>query len=224
MQPEFWRDRWRTGQIGFHQSKVERYLEKYWPALGLANTPGLVNSNRVFVPLCGKTLDLTWLVDRGHAVAGVELSGAALESYCMENGILARRRSGDGFEVYEAPNLRLYCGDFFELDPERLGPVSAVYDRAALISWNSDLRAAYVAHMRKLTNSGTQTLLITMEYPQSQMSGPPFSVSADDIERLYGRDHTIRELARQDVLANEARLRARGVKELHEVCYHLTRR
>ncbi len=98
-------------------------------------------------------------------MTGVELSAVALESFCMEQGIPARRRTLEGFDVYEAPNLQLYRGDFFALTPELLGACSAVYDRAALISWTPELRAAYVAHIAALTAPGTQTLLITMEYP-----------------------------------------------------------
>jgi thiopurine S-methyltransferase len=217
LQPEFWDERWRTGQIGFHQSAVDPRLQQHWPALELAN------DSRVFVPLCGKSLDLVWLRDRGHTVAGVELSALALESFCMEHGILARRRILDNFDVYEAANLGLYRGDFFTLTPELLGPVSAVYDRAALISWRPEFRTAYVERVSSLTTRGVQTLLITLEYPQAQMSGPPFSVSADDVDRLYSGSHAIEELSKTDILANEARLRARGVTQLHEVCYRLTR-
>jgi thiopurine S-methyltransferase len=104
-----------------------------------------------------------------------------------------------------------------------LGSVAAVYDRAALIAWTPEQRAAYVAHISELTSPGTQTLLITMEYAQAQMTGPPFSVGPDDIERLYAQNHSIRELGRHDILANEARLRSRGLTQLHEACYRLTR-
>ncbi len=217
MQPEFWHERWRTGQIGFHQSAVDRHLERYWPDLGVAS------HSRVFVPLCGKSVDLLWLRERGHSVAGVELSAVALESLCMEHGIPAKRRLLNDFEVYEAENLRLYCGDFFALTPELLGSVPALYDRAALISWKPELREAYVAQVTALTSPGTQTLLITLEYPQAQMSGPPFSVGAGDVNRLYARNHAIQELSKHDVLANEPRLRSRGVTQLYEVCYRLTR-
>jgi thiopurine S-methyltransferase len=217
LQPDFWHKRWQIGQIGFHQPAVDRHLKRYWPDLGLAG------ASRVFVPLCGKSLDLLWLQERHESVTGVELSAVALESFCMEHGIPARRRVLEQFDVYEAPKLRLYRGDFFALTPELLGPVSAVFDRAALISWAPELRAAYVAHLAALTRPGTQSLLVTMEYAQSQMTGPPFSVSADQVERLYARNHAIQLLSREDVLANETRLRARGVTELHEVCYRLTR-
>jgi thiopurine S-methyltransferase len=217
LEPQFWHARWRTGQIGFHQTAVDRHLEKFWPDLGLAC------DSRVFVPLCGKSLDLLWLRERGHSVVGVELSVVALESFCMEQGIPARRRTLDRFDLYEAARLELYRGDFYELSRELLRPFSAVYDRAALISWRPELRARYVAHMTALTSPGTQTLLIAMEYPQAQMSGPPFSVTTDEVERLYARDHAIQVLAKDDILANEPRLRSRGVTQLHEVCYRLTR-
>ncbi len=217
MQPDFWHDRWRAGQIGFHQSAVDGNLRQYWPDLGLAG------NSRVFVPLCGKSLDLLWLCEQGHSVTGVELSTVALESFCMEHGVPAKRRILGDFDVYEAAKLQLFRGDFFALTPELLGPIPAVYDRAALISWIPELRAAYVKHVTALSNPGTQTLLVTMEYPQEQMNGPPFSVSADEVERLYARHHEIRALSRQDILANEPRLRSRGITQLHEVCYRLSR-
>jgi thiopurine S-methyltransferase len=217
LQPEFWRERWRTGQIGFHQSAVDSRLERHWTDLELAS------GSRVFVPLCGKSLDLEWLRERGHVVTGVELSAVALESFCLEQGIAAKRRTQGRFDVYEAPNLRLYCGDFFALTSALIGDVAALYDRAALISWTPELRAGYVEHIAALTRPGTQTLLLTLEYSQAQMSGPPFCVGADEVVRLYAPHHSIQELSKHDVLASEPRLRSRGLTQLHEVCYRLTR-
>ena len=217
MQPEFWRERWRTGQIGFHKSAVDSRLTQHWRHLGLAA------GSRVFVPLCGKSLDLEWLRERGHFVTGVELSAVALELLCMERGIPAKRRTQGRFDIYEAPNLRLFCGDFFALTAELLGDVAALYDRAALISWAPELRARYVEHIAALTRPGTQTLLLTLEYSQTQMSGPPFCVDADEVVRLYARHHAIQQLSKHDVLANEPRLRSRGLTQLQEVCYRLMR-
>jgi thiopurine S-methyltransferase len=218
MEPQFWQNRWRNGQIGFHQPSVDRSLRRHWSSLNLGT------GGRVFVPLCGKSLDLLWLRDQGHFVAGVELSAAALEAFCMENGVPARRRVQGDLDVYEAENLELFRGDFFKLTRPLLGKVAAVYDRAALISWAAELRSAYVDHIAALAHPGTQMLLITLEYPQAQMSGPPFSVPRDEVERLYSRTFEIREIARQDILANEPRFRSLGVTALSEVCYHLVRR
>jgi thiopurine S-methyltransferase len=218
MQPEFWHERWRTGQIGFHQSAVDRNLRRHWSALHVRN------GGCVFVPLCGKSLDLLWLREQGHFVAGVEISATALESFCMENGIPARRRTLDRFEVYEAENLQLFRGDFFALSPLLLGEVAAIYDRAALISWAPELRAAYVAHIAELAPSGARMLLVTLEYPQAQMPGPPFSMPRDEVVRLYTPHFTLEEISREDILAHEARLRANGVTQLEQVCYQLVRR
>jgi thiopurine S-methyltransferase len=217
VQPEFWQERWRTAQIGFHQSAVDRRLQAYWSKLNLSA------GSRVFVPLCGKSLDLLWLRERGHTVLGVELSPVAVEAFCMQNGIPAMRRSLGDFDAFEADRLALYRGDFFKLTSALLGDVSAVYDRAALISWAPDLRQAYVEHIIALTRRGAQTLLIAVEYPQSQMSGPPFPVTSRDVDTLYSKHHTIEQLARHEILDLEPRLIARGLTELHEVSYRLTR-
>lgn len=217
MQPDFWLNRWRTAQIGFHQAAVDRHLKAYWPRLMLpARSP-------VFVPLCGKSLDLMWLQSSGHAVIGVELSPVAVQSFLMEHGIPARRRVLDCFDVYEADGFRLFCGDYFKLTPALLGSVSAVYDRAALISWIPAARESYVKHLTALTSPGTQTLLIVVEFPQEQMSGPPFPVTRDAIEKLYADHYSIEELGRHEILELEPRLKARGLTELREVCYRLTR-
>jgi thiopurine S-methyltransferase len=216
VQPEFWLDRWRTAQIGFHQAAADRHLKAYWPLLKLPA------NSRVFVPLCGKSLDLMWLRTLGHAVLGVELSPVALQAFCMERGIPARRRVLGCFDVFEAEGFTLFCGDYFKLTPALLGSVSAVYDRAALISWAPAEREAYVKHLSFLTNPGTQTLLIAVEFPPDQMKGPPFPVTHSTIQDLYGHDHSIEELARHEILELEPRLKARGLTELREVCYRIT--
>ncbi len=177
----------------------------------------------MFVPLCGKSLDLLWLREQGHSVIGVELSPVAVEAFFAENGVLAVRRMLADFDVFEAERLKLLRGDFFKLTPTLLGNVSALYDRASLISWAPALRQAYVEHVTNLTQPGTQTLLIAVEYPQAQMSGPPFPVTAEDIDRLYASHHAVELLGRHEILELEPRLKARGLTELHEVCYRLMR-
>jgi thiopurine S-methyltransferase len=216
VQPHFWHERWRLGQIGFHQTAVDRQLARHWAQLQ-------VRDGGVFVPLCGKSLDVLWLRDRGLDVTGVELSAVAVEALCLEHGILARRSAVDAFDRFESPGLRLFRGDLFELNGAALGAVRAVYDRASLIAFAPDTRARYVEHLSALTSPGTKTLLITVEYPQQQMNGPPFSASAADVEKLYGGSHTIQLLDRRDILADEERLRSRGVTQLHENTFLLMR-
>jgi thiopurine S-methyltransferase len=217
VQPDFWHDRWRTAQVGFHRSSVDDNLVQHWRDLSLPKAA------RVLVPLCGKSLDLLWLRDQRHPVVGVELSDIALQAFFLENGVAARRRAIPHFDLYEAENIECYRGDLFELTPERLGKVAAVYDRASLVSWAPEQRGRYVEHLWTLTGTGTQTLLVTLEYPQEEMKGPPFSVDSEEVDRLYSRHHSIHELGRRDVLGSEPRMRARGASSLTEVCYRIAR-
>ena len=178
----------------------------------------------MFVPLCGKSLDLLWLRDRGLPVIGIELSAIALEAFCLENGVPARRRRTPDFDIYQAaPNVELLRGDYFALTPQHLGRMGGVFDRAALISWSPEFRAPYVDHMAWLTRPGTEMLLVTLEYPQAQAPGPPLSVPRREVATLYERNYKIRELSRRDILADDQRMRSRGVTELFEVCYRLAR-
>jgi thiopurine S-methyltransferase len=218
VQPEFWHERWRFGQTAFHQNAVDKHLKTHGSLLELDA------DSRVFVPLCGKSLDLLWLRGQGSNVVGVEISEMALESLCAEQGIAARRTHVGDFDRYEDGKLQLLRGDFFQLTAALLGGVTAVYDRAALISWDPNLREAYVEQMAKLTPLGAKTLLIALEYPQPEMNGPPFSVGQDAVNRLYGKHSAIELLSREDILSNEPRFRSRGVTAMHEVCYLLTRR
>jgi thiopurine S-methyltransferase len=217
VEADFWLNRWRNAQIGFHQVAPDKHLQAYWPTLQLPP------HTRVFVPLCGKSLDLLWLMHRGHSVAGVELSSIALEAFCLENGIPARRRALADFDVYEADRLQLYRGDLFKLTKSLLGEVSAVYDRAALISWAPALRSAYMTHLTSLIDPGTQMLLIAVEYPEHEMTGPPFPLTHDAIDALCAGHYLIETLGRHEILDLEPRLRARGLTELREVVYRLKR-
>lgn len=219
MHPEFWHERWAGNRIGFHQASVAAGLMAHWDAV-VGDRTGCT-----FVPLCGKSLDLVWLRDRGDDVIGVELSDIAVQAFWMETGISARRTPGvGGFDIHEAACLRLLQGDFFELTPALLGTVAAVYDRAALISWAPELRQRYVDHMNSLTPPGTPTLLITLEYGPAEMRGPPFSVDRREVDRLYLPRHEVHELSRRDILATEPRLESRGVSRLVETCYRLVAR
>lgn len=219
MQAQFWLDRWHSGRIGFHRPVVDPNLERHWPTLEAAGGCG----QRVFVPLCGKSLDMLWLRDRGHEVLGVELSAAALEAFCRENAVPARRRTRGDFDLYEAPGLVLWCGDFFGLTPAHLGDIAATYDRAALVAMAGPQRPRYAAHLACLIRPRAPLLLISLEYDQAQMEGPPFSVPAEEVQRLFAPYFRIRELGRRDILAEEPRFKARGVRALAEVCYHLER-
>ncbi len=216
MDADFWHQRWRDNLIGFHQPTVNPHLQMYWSRLGV--TPG----NTVFVPLCGKSLDMCWLAEC-HPVVGVELSARAVEDFYRENGLQPTRRDDGPFSVCEAAGVTLYCGNFFDLQPAQTAKIAAAYDRAALIALPTHMRSAYAEQLRQLVPPGTPMLLITMEYDQAQMQGPPFSVEPGEVEALFGADWRIESLHRADILDNEPRFRERGLSRLAEHIYLLER-
>lgn len=215
MEHDFWHARWRQDQIGFHQPDVNRHLREHWPALGV--TPPA----RVFVPLCGKSLDLLWLRMQGCEVVGIELSEVAVKAFFAEQGMTPEREAAGPFERWRCEGIELLCGDFFALTAADLGRIDAVYDRASLIALPEAMRGRYVAHLHGLLPPATPQLLVTLEYDQSLMSGPPFAVLESEVERHYGTACGLEHLARHDILDESPRFRAKGLGALHESIYRL---
>jgi thiopurine S-methyltransferase len=222
MEPEFWLERWREGRVHFHQTRVTPPLERFWPTLDIA--PG----SRVLVPLCGKTLDMPWLAERGLHVLGVELSPLAVQQFFDENALTPQvRRSAMG-EHYSARhgagNIEIICGDIFAVDADTLRGCTGVFDRAALIALPRDMREPYVRHVYGQLADDYQGLLITLDYPQPEMDGPPFCVDDNEVQALYA-GHSVAELVyRRDILALEPKFQKAGVSRLDAVAYRLQRR
>ncbi|MBA0902328.1 MAG: thiopurine S-methyltransferase [Candidatus Nitrotoga sp.] len=179
MDTSFWHRKWEEGEIGFHESDINKLLVSYLHHLSL------VKSDRVFVPLCGKTLVISWLLANGYRVAGAELSRIAIEQLFAELGVRPEISAVGLMDRYSAPNIDIFVGDIFDLSSEMLGPVDAVFDRAALVALPDKMRNRYAAHLTKITGMAPQ-LLICYEYDQSLMAGPPFSVSNEEVRRHYG--------------------------------------
>jgi thiopurine S-methyltransferase len=212
MEHTFWLERWEQNQIGFHQAEINRYLSSHWEELGLPE------GAPVFVPLCGKSLDMLWLRGQGHPVFGVELSEKAVAAFFEENEIAVEVRRSDDHTEYLAEGLRLRSGDFFALQREDLQGVRAVYDRAALIALPPAMRPDYARKMAELLPAGAHILLITMEYPEGTLEGPPFSVGEEEVERLFATAFTVERRA-----VWEGAPGPRGVTVTEKV-YTLTRR
>lgn len=178
MEPSFWHQKWARQEIAFHGSEANPLLLAHFDALALP-PPG-----RVFLPLCGKTLDIHWLLARGYRVAGAELSQSAVEQLFSELGEQPTVAKAGELTRLSAPNIDIFVGDIFALSAELLGPVDAVYDRAALVALPAEMRVRYAAHLRALT-AGVPQLLISFEYDQAAMDGPPFSVPGAEIRQHH---------------------------------------
>jgi thiopurine S-methyltransferase len=217
MHRDFWHERWHTGQIGFHQSTVHPFLGRWWPRLGLP--PG----SRVYVPLCGKSLDMTWLAERGHAVVGSELSPIAIGDFFTERGLRPARAAVDGFVRHAAGPYEILEGDALLLAPEVLGPVAAAYDRAALVALPPEMRVTYAATMARLLPRGTRMLAVAFEYPQELRGGPPFSVEAEEVRDLFEPEFAVEQVERLDVLAENPKFAELGMPALWETAFVLER-
>jgi thiopurine S-methyltransferase len=215
MDPDFWHERWETNRIGFHSNEVNTWLLRYWPELGFEA------GARILVPLCGKSLDLLWLHKQGHHVIGIELSRLAIETFFTEHGIVPDINRSGRYTRWRHAGLELLCGDFLELQDTDIGPVAGIYDRAALIALPAAMRHQYAARLAKLARRNTRALLITLEYDQAEMTGPPFSVSQEEVEHLFGTTCKIGQVACADVLETSPQFRERGLSELRERAYRL---
>lgn len=218
MQPDFWLERWRQGQIGWHQPEFHPALLQYWPGLGVDP------SRRVLVPLCGRSLDMIWLARRGHTVLGVELSPIAATEFFGHESLSASRSPAGKFTRHAAGRYEILQGNFFDLSPAHAGVIDAWYDRAALIALPPDLRARYAGSIAALMSPGTCGLLVTAEYDPDKMSGPPFAVLEDEVRALFDPGFEVELLERQDVIAGNPRFVERGLDRLDEAVYRLTRR
>lgn len=192
MKKEFWHNRWDINHITFHGSEAHKLLVEYFNELSLPE------ESRIFVPLCGKTLDISWLLSKGYRVAGAELSQKAIDELFSESGLSPDITELENLTHYSAENIDIFVGDIFNLTAEILGPVDAVYDRAAMVALPEEMRTNYARHMMEITQKAPQ-LVISYDYDQTCIDGPPFSVSGEELHQHYDKYYTLKNLARVDV-------------------------
>jgi thiopurine S-methyltransferase len=188
----FWHDKWQRNQIGFHEPQANPLLLAHFDSLSLRA------GSRIFVPLCGKTLDINWLLARGQRVVGAELSEIAVQQLFAGLGVTPHATTVGKLTRYSAADIDIFHGDIFDLSRGELGEVDAVYDRAALIALPELLRTRYARHLVQITNRAIQ-LLICVNYEQHLIAGPPFSVDAAEVARLYQGTYDLKLLGSVEV-------------------------
>ncbi len=203
-----WESRWQEGRIGFHLPEVNSYLLRYSDKL-LTQDP-----ESVFVPLCGKTLDLPWLAGRTKKVVGIELVQKAVQDFFKENKLTHSIQQSGKLNLFSSDTIVLFQGDFFDLNKEQTASFDAIYDRGSIVALDQPERERYVNHLMSFLEPGGRILLITLEYDQNQMTGPPFSVPADEIERLYALYGELELLETSDIL--DERFRKKGLDGMLE--------
>lgn len=216
MDEKFWIERWQKGETGFHQAQGNDLLRQHWHALGL-------NASRstVFVPLCGKSVDMVWLAGQGHRVVGSELSSLAVADFFRAQGLTPQVRHENAFEIHTVDPITIWLGDFFALPEAAVQDAAAVYDRAALVAMPPAMQAAYVAKLQDLAGAA-RILLVSLDYPADQIAGPPFATPESQVRALFGPTHEVAVLAVRDGLAASPALKDRGLSWLEEATYLLT--
>jgi thiopurine S-methyltransferase len=194
MDSNFWLQKWKDNNIGFHKSEANPALVKHFSELSLSN------NSRVFVPLCGKTLDIAWLLSQGYRVTGAELVELAIEQLFEELGVSPKISRVGEVSLYSAKDIDIFVGNIFDVSGSILGSVDAIYDRAALIALPEETRKQYTAHLMEITDKAPQ-LLVTCEYDQSLMEGPPFSISKEEVNQHYSDTYRVSLISSTHVVA-----------------------
>lgn len=192
MDAEFWLDKWQHNQIGFHKSEANPLLTKHIDALALDK------GDRIFLPLCGKTLDIGWLIKQGFRVIGAELSELAIQQLFAELDLVPVITAIGDINHYRADNIDIFVGDIFDVTQDMISQVDAIFDRAALVALPPDMRKTYTKHLIEITSSAPQ-LLLTFEYGVTDVTGPPHSISQDEVVAHYGDHYHLKTLELFDI-------------------------
>lgn len=215
MQADYWQTKWKAGQIGFHEDTVNPQL--------IAHSDCFKRPGRVLVPLCGKSHDLWWLAEQGHEVVGVELATEAATQFFAEASVAPQIETVGRHTRYQHGGVQYWQGDFFALAASSLGTFDYWYDRAALIALPAAMREAYVGHLCGMLHSNARGLLITLDYDQEAMAGPPFSVTAADVAGYFVDAACVELASNNDALATNPKFKERGVSALRETVWKIER-
>ncbi len=193
MDASFWHNRWQTNQTGWHERAVNPLLITHFPSLNVP--PG----GRVFVPLCGKSLDLGWLLSRGYAVAGAELSELAVTQLFAELGmeptVSQKSESTDSFAERRSTfswAISLTC----------LARSSAPSMRSMTEPHWSRYRKPCGYSTRRISRPSRRWLpnsSSAMSTTRPSCQGLRFPSPADELHRHYSDSYTLTLLARVEV-------------------------
>ncbi len=218
MRAKFWLERWQKNEIAFHQAEHNQLLKEFWPCMGLGP------DDPVFVPLCGKSLDMRWLAAAGHPVVGVELAQIAVETFFAEARRCAEQSVVDRFVCHEDGSVKIFHGDFFDLTAPLVADIRGLFDRGALVALPPDMRFRYVDHLLRIIPDGTRQLLLTFEYDQDRVPGPPHAVHPDEVEALFGARCSV-DLLESIITSNlPPRFAEHGVRQAVESVYLIEKR
>lgn len=217
MQENFWLEKWRQNQIGFHQSEPTPELTKFISTL-TENNP----KKNILVPLCGKTKDMLFLSSKGLKVSGFEFSHTACTDFFKDNQLEFTSSEEAGFKILSDKKHTLYCGDYFSFEGKNL--FSAAFDRAALVAISPDKRTDYAQMYSRLLAPKASLLLMTFEYESNILVGPPFSIEEELVYELFEESFKIELLSAESVKVKSPKLFENGVTSASQKTFHLIKK
>ena len=217
MEISYWKSRWQKDNTGWHMDQVYPHLMTYWDRLELNK------GDTILLPLCGKSLDIPWLLDKGLNVIGVEVSDKAISELKNHLDFSFTEKSRGHFKVFESTDVQLWLGNFFDIQASYLPKIDAIYDKAALIALPPKMRNDYAEIIKSLCTEDTRMFLNCFEYPQDSMSGPPFAIFEEEIRTLYDEQFSIELLHKESMMEQLAKFQQRGLSGyLNEKVYLLS--
>ena len=147
-------------------------------------------SNRIFVPLCGKSVDMAFLATNPKVshVVGIDIIKQAAEEFAEDHPALSLKEfqpeesceATSSGSVYHGDDITFVVGDLFNLlqmeNEDRAKYITAsandgttsylfdsIYDRASMVAIDPSLRNNYAAYMGDILRPGGVMLLVTLD-------------------------------------------------------------
>lgn len=215
MESSFWKEVWNEGQIGFHQSEINKNLKRF--------AQKFKDRSTVLVPLCGKSKDMCYLTEQGHKVHGVEIVEKAIIEFKEENPAYWTHSTASEFEKFSSSEIDLYLGDFHRFSKLDMN-YESIFDRASMIALPPEMRKVHAKELSTLTKKSGNILLITLEYPQEKVAGPPFSVPKYEVENLFEHEFHIEEIAHESTKNIGSKFINAGINKVEQRVYWLTKK
>ncbi|XP_071963090.1 thiopurine S-methyltransferase-like isoform X2 [Antedon mediterranea] len=186
---EYWMSSWKAGDIVFHNDFIYPMLQKHAEKL-FDNQ----SNCRVFVPLCGKSLDMKWFADLGHSVVGVDVSEVGILSFFEDQGIEYVKESVpeiQGATRYKSKDgkITIYKANLFSMKKDIIGDFDCIWDNGSLVAINKQDRQKYVSTLTSLMADSCRYLLIALDFDPIK-SEPTCTLEKLDASsyRVHGRE------------------------------------
>ncbi len=185
---QHWVDQWEKGLTPWHRKEPDSQLQSHINLL-----TGGKHGLSIFIPFCGKSLDIIWLLKQGHSVVGVELSSLAVQQLFEENELPYSKIEEESFTVYKGldQRLKIFVGSLFDLTAELTDHHDAVWDCKALGAVNISQRKHYIKILLSILKPSGSILVSHLEYDSLEHYGPPFSLSTTVLQALFDDEWSV---------------------------------